>query len=376
MKLLKPESAKREEFEYVIKLVNKVFRISRGHNPTMQQEFPLLLNKDNTDNIIVIKENDEIVSDVNYLIQDVLIQGVKLKVASIGAVCTDSEYEGKRYSSIILDKVEEKMYDDGVDIVLISGDRSLYTRRMCSKIKNFYKYTILPKNISLNVDIEEYNEKYINEMIQNYNQNSTRYFRTKEQFEILLKAATMPWGNYTYKKLIIKEDDRLIGYIVIRIIDEEEKKLGQIIELNLPSNYVHDNISCIAYKYDLNYVDYWVHIKDYKNHIENYDDVCIDYLHGTVKIINYEKLYRNLYDYFAQYVNKEDLDNIEVKDLNGKYVIKYKDEELLIKDIECLNKLFFEGKIKGDLSKKPNIEKFIKNVFPINFVWPANLNYQ
>ncbi|WFD11301.1 GNAT family N-acetyltransferase [Tepidibacter hydrothermalis] len=374
--MLKPDSAKIEEFEDVIKLINKVFRVSRGYNPTMQQEFPLLLNKDNINNMIVIKENGKIVSDVNYLIQDVLIQGINIKVASIGAVCTDPEHEGKRYSSKILDKVEEKMHDDGVDIVLISGDRSLYTRRMCSKVKNFYKYTLMPKDISLNIDIEEYDEKYKKEMIQIYNQNSTRYFRTREQFEILLKSATVPWGNYTYKKLVIRKDDKLIGYMIIRIIDNEEKKLGQIIELNLPCNYVHDTISYLAYKYDLNYLDYWVHVKDYKNHIEKYDEVCIDYLHGTIKIINYEKMCKSLYNYFIQYADKKVLDNIEFKELSGKYLIKYKDEELLIEDVECLNKLFFEGKIREDLSKKPNIEKFIKNVFPINFVWPANLNYQ
>ncbi len=269
------------------------------------------------------------------------------------------------------------MYDDGVDIVLISGDRSLYTRRMCSRVKNFYKYTIIPKDISLNLDIEEYDEKYINEMIQIYNQNSTRYFRTKEQFEILLEAATIPWGTYRYKKIVIKKDDKLIGYIVIRIIDQEGKKLGQIIELNLVSNYVHDTISYIAYKYDLDYVDYWVHVKDYKNHIEEYDEACIDYLHGTIKIINYEKLCKSLYYYFAQYVDKQTLDNIEFKDLSGKYLIKYKDEELFIEDVEGLNKLLFEGRInEKDLSTNPNIKEFIQSVFPINFVWPANLNYQ
>ncbi|CAH2214388.1 GNAT family N-acetyltransferase [Tepidibacter aestuarii] len=375
--MINPESARIEEFEEVIKLINKVFRISNKYNPTMQQEFPLLLNKDNIENMIVIKENGKIVSDVNYLIQDVLIQGIKVKVASIGAVCTGREYEGKGYSSKILDKVEEKMYDDGVDIVLISGDRSLYTRRMCSKVKNFYKYTMVPKDISLNLDIQEYDEKYINEIMQMYNQNATRYFRTKEQFEILLKSATTPFGNYTYKKLIIKKDDKLIGYIVIRLIDEEGKKSGQIIELNLAPNYVHNTISYLSYKYDLDYIDHWVHVKDYKNHIEKYDEVCIDYLHGTIKIINYEKLCKSLYYYFIQYVDKKTLDNTQFKDLSGKYLIKYKDEEILIENVDSLNKLFFEGKInKESLNEKPHIKKFIKDVFPINFVWPTNLNYQ
>ena len=71
--MINPRSAKIEEFESAINLINKVFRISRGHNPTMQYEFPMLLNQDNIENMIVISKDGQVVSDVNYLIQDVSI---------------------------------------------------------------------------------------------------------------------------------------------------------------------------------------------------------------------------------------------------------------------------------------------------------------
>ena len=85
---LRPRSAKLEEFDKVIELINYVFRISRSHKPTMMEEFPLLLSKNNIENMIIISEDDKVVSDVNYLIQDVSIQGNRLKVAAMGGVCT------------------------------------------------------------------------------------------------------------------------------------------------------------------------------------------------------------------------------------------------------------------------------------------------
>ncbi|QZY54932.1 GNAT family N-acetyltransferase [Crassaminicella profunda] len=374
--MIKARSARIEEFEKVVELINKVFRTTRGHEPTMQQEFPLLINKNNVENMVIVEKEQEIVSDVNYLIQDVLVQGTKVKVASIGGVCTDPKHERKGYASKILDYVEKKLYEEGVEVLLISGNRTLYTRRMCSRVKNFYKYTIKPEDIILDLCIEEYDEKYLNQMINRYHQSSTRYVRTKEQFKMLLKAGTIPWGTYTYKKLVIKKEDKLIGYMVIRLIDEEKRR-GEIIELNIPNHYVRDIIAHIAYQYDLNDVDYWVHVKDTQNHLENYDEVNIDDLHGTIKIIHYEKLCKSLYDYFVQYVEQELLDHMEFKDLDVGYLMKYKNEAFFIKDVEKLNQLFFAGLVdEKELEGKTNIENFIRSVFPLPFIWPANLNYQ
>lgn len=375
--MVEPRSAKREEFESVVGLINKVFRDLRGHKPTMQQEFPLLLNKNNVDNMIVISKNDKIVSDVNYLIQDVTIQGNNIKVAAIGAVCTDPEHEGNRYSSTILDYIEDKMLEDEVDIVSISGTRTLYTRRKCSLVKNCYQYITYPKDVYIKLEVKDYDKSYLNEMIEIYNQNSTRFLRTKNQFEALLESATIPWGNFTYKKLVVLKDEKLIGYIILRIIDEETLS-GEIREIYIDSKYNYEVVQYIANKYNLEYIVQNVHIKDFINQPNNYDEKELVNLDGSIKIINYEKLCNNLNAYFKQYVDEDFVDNIEFKIIDEKYIIKYKNEELIIDDIDKLNKLFLEGGdiVKKELVKLKNISEFVNNVFPINFVWTSNLNYQ
>ncbi|MEG2984921.1 MAG: GNAT family N-acetyltransferase [Peptostreptococcaceae bacterium] len=377
IKMIKPRSTKPEEFENVVGLINKVFRDLRGYKPTMQQEFPLLLNKNNVDNMIVISKDNKIVSDVNYLIQDVTIQGNNIKVASIGAVCTDPDYEGNRYSSSILDYVEEKMLNDGVDIVTISGTRSLYTRRKCSLVKNCYQYKTYPKDVNTHLEVKDYDKRYLNEMIEIYNQNSTRFLRSKNQFEALLESATIPWGNLTYKKLVILKDKKLIGYVILRIIDEK-KLTGEIREICIDSMYNYEVVQYIANEYNLEYIVQNIHIKDFINQPNNYDEKEIVNLDGSVKIINYEKLCCNLNSYFKQYLDEDFLANIEFKTIDDKYIIKYKNEELVIDDIDKLNKLFLEGGyvVKEELKKLDNISKFVYSVLPINFVWTSNLNYQ
>lgn len=365
--MLNPRIAKLSEFDEIIELINKVFRLSRGHDPTMKMEFPLLLNKENINNMIVIEDQGKIISVANFLVQEVIIEGISLKSASVGSVCTDPIYEGKGYSSRIIDFVEDILYEKDVDILLISGKRTLYTRRMATEVKNFYRYTIEPKNVGLNLSIEEYEGKYLYEILEIYNQNSTRFYRTKDQFEILLESATIPWGRFRYKKSIVKREGKFIGYIVLRIIDENERR-GQIIEMAIPNKYVYDLLSHIGSEYSLKYIEHYVHIKDYKNHIEEYDKRELDYLHGTIKIINFEKMMRKLYKYFAQYIGSKALEELEfIKEEKG-YKIKDKKGEYIIDDLDKLNKLVFEGSIKTST--------VIDEVLPINFIWTANLNYQ
>ena len=370
-------SAKIEEFESAVNLINKVFRDLRNHKPTMQQEFPLLLNKDNIENMIVIEKDNKIVSDVNYLVQNVNIQGSAISMASIGGVCTDPDYEGNGYASKILDFVEDKMYKESVDVVSISGTRTLYTRRNCSLPKNFYKYTTYPKDIQINFEVKEYSEEYLDKMLEIYNQNSTRFIRTKEEFKTLLKSATIPWGTFTYKKLVLLNKEEVIGYMVIRVIDEDNL-YGEVREMYIKPAYTYDALRYVAHKCDLEYIINFVHVKDYINQLDNYDEKVISKMDGSIKIINFEAFSNKLRKYFEQYVASDIINNIEFKQIDDKYVVSYKDEKLVIKDINTLNLLFFEGidVVKDDIEELDVIKEFTKRVFPINFVWSSNLNYQ
>ena len=375
--MVKVRNAKKEEFNEVINLINHVFRITRNNLPTMVEEFPLLLNKNNVDNMIIIKEDERLASTVNFLKQDILIEGVRIKGASIGGVCTHEDYRGKGYSSLILDKVEEKMYEDGVDVLLVSGTRSLYTRRSCSLVKSHYKYEFNKGIVSNELELISYDENYLEKISRMYNVNSTRYERSLEEFKTLIKSATVAWGNFEYKKYIIKKEENIIGYLIIRIINREEK-IGQVIENCMNPIYTSKILRNLLVELELKTIVYCVHKKDYFNLLEDYDVKKIDYQQGSLKVINFKSFMEKLRTYFDYHFKSEFLKHVKFKENNGEYFIGFKNEEVKVKNINDLNKLIFEGNIETleGLEESLEIKNFLKEVFPIPFVWTANINYQ
>lgn len=367
---------KKEEFYKVIELINKVFRKSRNLPPTMMEEFPLLLNVDNCDNMRCIWEDNKPVCDINFLKETIFIEGAAITAASIGAVCTDEDYRRRGYASIVLDDVEEKMYRDGIDLVLISGQRSLYQRRGCTKIMSFNEYTIKPKVEKLDFVIKELHEEHMEQIISMYNKNSTRYFRTYNEFKVLMNSATFPWGDRSYKKYVLDKASDLVGYIILRI--DNKLKEAEVVECFGSPEQISKSLSNLAHELNLNSINYYVHIKDKNNQLYQYYEKKLDFMEGTIKIINFESLMLKLNPYFSQYVDSEILNNIQFSMKDGNYQFSLFDEKVIIKDIRDLNKLIFQGieAVDLNLKNKLKLKGFLTKVFPVPFVWPRNLNYQ
>ena len=410
-----------EEFEKVIALINKIFRMNLGYEPTMHKEFPLLLAKDNIDNMRIIEEDNIPVSCVNFVKRPILIEGAKINTASIGAVCTLKEYRGKGYSSLILDDVESKMFEDDIDLALVSGTRALYQRRGYTMTKNFKIYRVLPENCDLGFKLREYENRDLEKVMKLYNKASTRFYRTQEDFKTLIRSSMFPWGNTTYKPYVIEKQNLVVAYVFVRISNDAEKK-GSVVEAGGNSVYIEKALKYIGFSNEVKEIEYRVHKLQedgFLNSMEGTDD----YQEGSLKIVNFERFMHNLKPYFSQYVENEILDKIEFKvennygnrknenmykptedckieviefddfkinvsedileaievmEENKVYTFTWDQEILEIYDIRTLNKLVFEGleSVDIDFNGVEHIKKFMGKVFPIPFIYLRNLNYQ
>ncbi|MGU3768961.1 GNAT family N-acetyltransferase, partial [Clostridioides difficile] len=190
--------------------------------------------------------------------------------------------------------------------------------------------------------------------------------------------ATIAWGPIGYKKVFIKENNNIIGYLIIRTIKKEDSTVGEVAEIGLNSVNVENILKYVANKFGLESLNYKVHVKNLKDQLKCNGTKSLDYQQGTMKIINFTKLCDSLRSYFSQYVDFELLKYMEFKQVENKYIIKYKEEELVIENLDKLNKLFFEKNEEqyNEFKHLKNIYEFATKAFPVDFPWTANLNYQ
>ncbi|MDO5708441.1 MAG: GNAT family N-acetyltransferase [Andreesenia angusta] len=378
-KYLGPKScSNREEFESAIELINNVFRISNGFKPTMHIEFPYLLSENNKENIIIMKSGNEVISIASYLKRDIIIEDSNIKVASIGAVCTDEKYRKNGLSSQVLDKVEEKMRNDGVELALVSGTRTLYSRRNFVKIKSMKRYEFKGKEINFNrYEISDYIDSDILYIAKIYNSYNCRFRRSISEFKTIINSRPFNWGKLEYKTKVIRKEGRIVAYIILQIID---KKLGVVVEAFGKIDAIDISISKLTKELNLDKTIYDINIDDKLNELEREYELGI-YNRGSFKIINYEKLMNSLRNYFRQYYEyADDIEFIEIEQNIEKskaiYRIKIYDETLDIVGIGNITELIFGKHYDLDISENTRIYSFIKKSLPIPLPYMENLNYQ
>ncbi len=76
----------------------------------------------------VIARDGKPVSHIRVVYNVLSLNGCRLKIASIGGVCTHPDYRGQGIASTLLDHCVQVAADAGASLLLISGERGLYRR--------------------------------------------------------------------------------------------------------------------------------------------------------------------------------------------------------------------------------------------------------
>lgn len=339
----------------------------------MEKEFPLLLSKKNAENMRIIKKEGKIISAVNFLPRKILIEGTPISVGSIGAVCTHPDCRGKGYSSKNLKDVEKRMKKIGINVCLISGTRNLYKKMGAERVKNCRRYRIFAEVSDLKFIVREYKGEDLISLEKIYNSCGTRYLREETDFETLIESGTFPFGDTSYKKYVLEDENGLRGYIILKKTSEgievkEAKGEGQ---------EIFDSLAFLGTRLGVNKIDY---ILSYGEQAPTGYLGEEEYLSGTIKIIDFKGLIEELKPYFRQYLKNEEVDFLKVEEANGRYSLSLGTEKLEIESHKELLKLIFEKTSEQKISEKNinkgKLEGFIDLVFPLPFPWTKNLNYQ
>jgi len=185
-----------EEVEQILELVNYVFRISSGLEPTMGRQFPTFICAENARNLYVAVDEGRIVAHIGIKKNTAMIYGHKVSMANMGSVCTHPDYRGKGIGTTLLHEVFRSLGEEGVGFVSISGTRGLYRRNSCVEVGEALTY-VLEKDKFLYKDFEGFryhvseNADEAGVLFDIYKREPVRYQRTKREFPVLLKAVPM-----------------------------------------------------------------------------------------------------------------------------------------------------------------------------------------
>ncbi|MCM8806680.1 MAG: GNAT family N-acetyltransferase [Candidatus Omnitrophica bacterium] len=200
-----------KDFEKIMRFLEDVY----GHSfNSFCIRYPHVWKKEKLDyqNILVIEENENILSLVRIFPLTLIQKDLKIKLGGIGAVSTKYEERGKGYMSTLMNYAIKKMEDEGYPLSILWGDRHRY--------KNF-GYEIGGKLVLLNitkrglekkkvksVEAKRYlgEKEILNKIIEVYNEKRYRIERDYDYFQLIYTK----FGTSLY----YSEDNGKFGYVV------------------------------------------------------------------------------------------------------------------------------------------------------------------
>jgi GNAT superfamily N-acetyltransferase len=97
----------------------------------------------------VIARDGKPVSHIRVVYNVLSLNGCRLKIASIGGVCTHPDYRGQGIASSLLDHCVEVAANAGASLLLISGERGLYRRALAVEAGPIYEAQVRPGSASV-----------------------------------------------------------------------------------------------------------------------------------------------------------------------------------------------------------------------------------
>jgi GNAT superfamily N-acetyltransferase len=200
-----------EELPALLRLVNRVFRPDGGD---MQREYPLVFQPGNAAHLRVIDREGEIVAHVGVCVREALLLGIPLRVASIGAVCTDPAVRGQGLASRLMEDARGHALAHGADLMLISGGRGLYHRLGYVTVGRFPRYRVPTAPPSAAVTVGEHAPADLASLRALYEREPVRFRRSGEDWERLLAAGMLM--NRRARLFVVRLQGAPVAYLGVQ----------------------------------------------------------------------------------------------------------------------------------------------------------------
>lgn len=376
----RPRGVRPEEYNDAVRLINSVFREGGGLAPTIQYEFPTLFNLQNCDNMRAVFDNGRPVSVVSFYKTGLSIFGSRINAACVGGVTTHPEYRQRGLASSLLKDGEEKMIAEGVDLIIISGNSSVYTKQNYNSVAEYMHFRLKDAGSGrkdAGLEVRDICDGNFNELVRLYMDEPVKFIRTPEEFRRLFSGALFEWNGRKHKAVLLGKGGTARGYLILRVHKDGQK--AELLEYGGDRNYVYNGLIKLYSSLNLEEIKGTVTPDDIhmlgvlsENHIRTEKALCSH----TIKVVNYCSLMEKLRTYFAQLATENRIDNLSVH-CNPAYGIKLENEEFETQDVKEINSLVFGCGADAcpAIKTTPGLYAFIKTILPVRLPNLKNLNY-
>jgi GNAT superfamily N-acetyltransferase len=324
------------------------------------------------------------VSFVGLVPSVIRIGAAKINCFSIGGVCTDPEYRGRGYAGQVLEKVYEHIdLADGA-LVLISGDRSIYTRTNCFHFGSLRHYRIdadaasriSAQTQSPDVKLREFKATDWFGLAEMAASRDCAFEQGLWDLALLLEAE--PVGAIVkqhHKVLVAEEDGRITAFAVIGIPYHNTKFDHRVFEWGGKASLVASLLAEAVHRYGVSVLIMQVPWHE-KKLIELLDRQA-EYKStspngGTIRIVRPERLIRQLRPY---------LQGIDPRNGGDLHIVSHEDggaslhlfDRSVSLDQRSLASLLFDS--EPDVGLDEEMGKLLRPLFPIPFPYAEGLNF-
>ncbi len=369
-------AARPEEMPSIIRIIDSVFRPDAGA-VSMGVSFSHFLCTENADQIYVFETATGIASVVGTLRSWIVLEDSRLSVASVGSVCTLPSYRGNGLASNILQCVNERLKEEGILLMLVSGNHGLYRRQDCFEVGETCVVTVGEAGLSdqEQTAVTEYRNGDLREMLSVYNRERTRFERSYERFDSLLREQTyLSYRRAQPKILVHRSFDGIDSYAVVGILPREEQRCGEVVEFAGPDNEVSEILAYAQRTLEL--PSLVVPVPNYRSTLAELliargGTLDTQTISGTVKIIDFGRLWELLRPYLNSRMGNNAAAAIGLSTQADRIHLSLAAEVLSL-DRKAAAHLIFNGPQMASFTPLKNL---LSRAFPVPFVHTYNLNY-
>jgi hypothetical protein len=192
----------------------------------MFREYPQLFDRANRANLRVVAEDGKVVTHVGMTQRAASLQGCRIDVACIGAVATYDDYRGRGFASAAFQDCCDKAAADGVDVMLISGGRGLYTRVGCRQVGQDHDFALERENADKlsadGCDLVAYGPDDIPALRAIHAQEGVRFVRPRDDWRwffasrVAMNTPSDLWG--------VRRGGALLAYLLVHQPDKIRRR--------------------------------------------------------------------------------------------------------------------------------------------------------